>query len=89
MRFSDTERLIERKAAPLGDVARVIRRVHVDGPLLGGLLLIAGFGLVVLYSAVGGNMDLWLSQCVRLGLALCAMVFAAQLSPALLRRNGL
>lgn len=86
MRFSDTERLIERKAAPLGDMARIVRRLHIDGPLLSGLLLTAGFGLVVLYSAVGKNFDLWISQCVRLGVALAAMVFVAQLPPDLLRR---
>ena len=86
MRFSDTSNLIERKAAPLGDMARVMRRLHLDGPLLGGLLLIAGFGLIVLYSAVGANMELWVSQCVRLGVALAAMVFVAQLPPDLLRR---
>ncbi|MGB5346857.1 MAG: rod shape-determining protein RodA [Woeseia sp.] len=86
MRFSDTQRLIERKAAPLGDMARLMRRLHIDGTLLTALLLTSGFGLVVLYSAVGRNIDLWFSQCVRLGIALAAMVFVAQLSPDLLRR---
>lgn len=86
MRFSDTQRLIERKAAPLGDMARLLRSLHIDGPLLGGLLLTCGFGLVVLYSAVGTNMDLWVSQCVRLSVALCALFLVAQLPPDLLRR---
>ncbi len=86
MRFSDTSNLIERRVAPLGDMARILRRLHIDGPLLGGLLLISGFGLVVLYSAVGGNMDLWISQCVRLGIALVALLAVAQLPPDLLRR---
>lgn len=86
MRFSDTERLIERKAAPLGDMARVLRSLHLDGPMLGAVLLIAGFGLVVLYSAVGRNMDLWVQQCVRLGIALVAMVVVAQLPPDVMRR---
>lgn len=86
MRFSDTQRLIERKAAPLSDMGRLMRRLHIDGPLLGGLLLICGFGLVVLYSAVSENMDLWISQCVRLGVAIFAMLLVAQLPPDLLRR---
>lgn len=86
MRFSDTQRLIERKAAPLGDMARIMRRLHLDGPLLGGLLLTSGFGLVVLYSAVGTNMELWVSQCIRLGIALGAMLLIAQLPPDVLRR---
>ena len=86
MRFSDTERLVERKAAPLGDMARLLRSLHIDGPLLGALLLICGFGLVVLYSAVGRNMDLWLQQCVRLCVALACLFVVAQLPPDWLRR---
>jgi len=86
MRYSDTSRLIERKAAPLSDLSRIMRRLNIDGPLLGGLLLTSGLGLVVLYSAVGENMDLWLQQCVRLFVALVAMLIVAQLPPDLMRR---
>ena len=86
MRFSDTQQLFERKAAPLGDMGRLLRRVHLDGPLLGGLLLICGFGLFVLYSAVGERPDLLMQQAVRLGVALVAMLIVAQLPPDLLRR---
>ncbi len=86
MRFSDTSRLVERKSAPLSDLARVMRRLNIDGPLLGALLLTCGLGLVVLYSAVGENMELWLQQCVRLCIALIGMLIVAQLSPDLMRR---
>ena len=86
MRLSDTQRLVSGKAAPLGDAARAMRRFHIDGPLLGGLLLISAFGLVVLYSAVGESMRLWVSQLVRLGVALLAMIAVAQISPDFLRR---
>ena len=86
MRFSDTSRLIERKSAPLSDLARVMRRLNIDGPLLGALLLTCGLGLVVLYSAVGENMELWLQQCVRLFIALVGMLIVAQLPPDLMRR---
>jgi len=86
MRYSDTSRLIERKAAPLSDLSRIMRRLNLDGPLLGALLLTSGLGLVVLYSAVGENMDLWLQQCVRLFVALVAMLIVAQLPPDLMRR---
>jgi rod shape determining protein RodA len=86
MRFSDTSRLIERKAAPLSDLSRIMRRLNIDGPLLGALLLTSGLGLVVLYSAVGENMELWLQQCVRLFVALVAMLIVAQLPPDLMRR---
>lgn len=86
MRFSDTEQLLERKAAPLGNAARIMRRLNIDGQLLGGLLLICGLGLVVLYSAVGEDMDLLLQQCVRLSVAIAGMFIVAQLPPDLLRR---
>ncbi|HEX7719543.1 MAG TPA: rod shape-determining protein RodA [Woeseiaceae bacterium] len=67
-------------------MARFLRRVHIDGPLLGSVLLLCGFGLVVLYSALGENMDVWLRQCVRLGIALLALLVAAQVPPDMLRR---
>src|SRR5690606_22947996 len=86
MLFSDTQRLTERKAAPLGDMTRLLRRLHLDAPLLGGILLLSGIGLFVLYSAVGNNFDLWLRQCMRLGIALVAMLVAAQVPPDLMRR---
>ena len=86
MRLTDTQRLVTGKAEPLGDFSRALRRLHIDGPLLGGLLLISAFGLIVLYSAVGENMRLWLNQVIRLGVALVALLVAAQVSPDLLRR---
>jgi rod shape determining protein RodA len=86
MRFSGTEELFERRTLPLGDMARFLRQVHIDGPLLGCLLLICGLGLVVLYSAVGENMDLWLQQCVRLGISLVALFIVAQVPPGMMRR---
>ncbi len=86
MRLSDTQRLFSGKAAPLSDVGRIYRRLRIDGPLLGGILLICALGLVVLYSAVGENMRLWTNQVIRLGVALIAMLVAAQMSPDFLRR---
>jgi rod shape determining protein RodA len=86
MRFSDTQGLFERNVAPLTSVARIMRKLNLDGPLLGGVLLICGFGLFVLYSAVGANLDLWTQQCVRLGIALAVMFLVAQLPPDLMRR---
>ncbi len=86
MRPNDPRRLTTGKAAPLGDFARLMRRLNIDGPLLGGILLICAFGLVVLYSAVGENMRLWVNQIIRLGVALVAMFVVAQMPPDFLRR---
>ena len=86
MRFSDSQPLFVRGSAPLTDFSQLLQRLNLDGPLLGGLLLICGFGLVVLYSAVSENLDLWLQQCVRLSVAIAALFVVAQLPPDLLRR---
>ncbi len=86
MQFSDTSRLVEAKAAPLGDLARILRRMNLDGPLLAGLLFTSGLGLFVLYSAVGENMELWLHQCARLLIALIGMLLIAHVEPDFMRR---
>ncbi len=86
MSFSDTHQLFGGKAAPLGGFGNILRRLHLDGPLLGALVLISGFGLFVLYSAVAQDMDLWLQQVIRLVVALLSMVIIAQFPPDVLRR---
>ena len=86
MSFSDTNRLFGGTTAPLSGIGNVLQRLHLDGPLLGGLLAISMLGLVVLYSAVAQNFDLWLQQLIRLFVAIVAMLIVAQLPPDLMRR---
>jgi len=86
MRLSDTQRLVTGKAAPLGNVGRILRRSRIDAPLLGGILLICAIGLVVLYSAVGESNRLLMNQVIRLGVALIAMFIVAHMPPDFLRR---
>ena len=86
MSFSDSQRQFSGGTAPLSGVGGILQKLHIDGPLLGALLLISGFGLFVLYSAVAQNVDLWLQQCIRLVAALVAMLAIAQMPPDLLRR---
>ena len=85
-RLSDTQRLLSGKAAPLSDFSRLMRRLNLDGPLLGGLLLICAFGLAVLYSAVGESLRLTVNQAIRLGVAFVAMFVIAQMPPDFMRR---
>jgi rod shape determining protein RodA len=70
----------------LGASVRLLRRLHLDGPLLAALAAVVGFGLFVLYSATGENLGQWLSQVERLVLALMTMVALAQVPPPWLRR---
>ena len=86
MRLNDTQRLLTPKAAPLSNFALLMRRLHIDGPLLVGLLLVCAFGLFVLYSAVGESSRLLINQVIRLGVAFVAMFIVAQLPPEFLRR---
>ena len=70
--------------------ARLVR-IHLDPLLLLTLVAIIGFGLVVLYSASGGRPgsetpSIFANQTVRIGLALIAMLVAAQLHPRFYQR---
>ncbi|MDX1595142.1 MAG: rod shape-determining protein RodA [Gammaproteobacteria bacterium] len=66
-------------------MARFIQRAHIDVPLLLCVLLLAGVGLVVLYSAGGQDPGLLQRQAIRLGAGLAILVVIAQLPPYLLR----
>ena len=53
---------------------RLMQRIHVDIPLLSGLLLLSLVGLVVLYSAGGQSLAVLGRQLARLGLAFVVMI---------------
>lgn len=86
MPLAESSRLLTTKVAPLSNFATLMRRLHIDGPLLGGLVLICGFGLVILFSAVGESNRLLMNQTIRLGVAFLAMLVVAQMPPDFLRR---
>jgi rod shape determining protein RodA len=56
-------------------------RLHLDLPLLGGLMALMGLAFVILYSASGQDLDVLLSQGGRLLLAMASMVALAQVHP--------
>jgi rod shape determining protein RodA len=64
----------------LGAGGRLVQ-IHFDPIMLLALLGIIGYGLVVLYSALNDNEVLFTNQVIRMGLALFAMLIAAQLQP--------
>ncbi len=64
----------------------VLARIHLDLPLLTGLVLVATFGLVVLYSASGQDMAQVERQLLRFGLAFGIMFGVAQIRPEQLSR---
>lgn len=60
--------------------------LHLDLPLLTGILLLCCYGLVVLYSADEQDLILLERQVFRVGLGLSVMLMVAQISPERLRR---
>jgi rod shape determining protein RodA len=76
-----------RTRRTLTGAARVLFELNVDGPLVVGLALIAVYGLIVLYSASGQNVDTIVRTVVRLGLGTIAMLVLARVNPNFLRRT--
>ena len=81
----NTSWLESRSRHTVSGGSRLLKALHLDGPLLVLLAVTAGFGLLVLYSAAGGNTALWLRQVVRLGLAVLALLVLAQVPARFLR----
>ena len=61
-------------------------RLHIDAPLLFILIAVSILGLIVLYSAGGGDIELVERQLIRLGIAYTCMLVVAQFPPRLLLR---
>jgi rod shape determining protein RodA len=61
------------------------QKLHVDVPLLLGLLTLSSVAFVVLYSAGGQKIDMVFRQAGRLALAMGIMVAIAQIHPRYLR----
>lgn len=59
----------------------LLQRIHIDLPLLIGLLSLMTLGLFVVYSAGGQEIDIVIRQLVRLGVALVVMLVVAQIPP--------
>jgi len=64
----------------------LLSQIHIDPPLLGGLLMICAIGLVTLYSASGQSTEVVLKQAFRMLLGLGCMIGVAQISPQRLAR---
>ena len=61
-------------------------QLHLDAQLLIGLIGLSALGLVVLYSAGGGDIELVKRQLLRLGIAFATLFAVAQVPPRLLLR---
>jgi len=64
---------------------RVLEALHLDGPLLVSVLAVCVAGLVVLFSAAGEDVGVFLRQAARVGLGLAVLIAVAQVPPRILR----
>jgi len=78
----------ENRQANQWQLSQLLQRLHVDAPLLLGLLLLLGIGLMMLYSAGGQDMGLIVRQLIRIGMALTAMLIVAQINPDRMRDSA-
>ena len=60
--------------------------IHIDVPLLIGIILLIAAGLIILYSASSQNMQLINQQLMHIGLGFVMMVLFAQINPATWQR---
>ncbi|MCY4361218.1 MAG: rod shape-determining protein RodA [Gammaproteobacteria bacterium] len=58
------------------------QKLHIDGPLLFGIIVLSLIGYVVLYSASDQNPDLIIRRSIHLAAALSVMFIVAQVPPA-------
>lgn len=75
-----------RAKRTLSASTELLRRMHLDGPLLLALFAVMSFGLFILYSAAGQNLTLWENQGTRFLLAIFVMIVLAQVPPHWLLR---
>lgn len=68
-----------------GHRGRLLKTLHLDGPLLALIAVIAVFGVFVLYSAAGASTAMWTRQLLRLAVAVVVMLVLAQVPARFLR----
>jgi rod shape determining protein RodA len=64
---------------------RILDALHIDSSLLLALLAVCVAGLVVLFSAAGENLSIFIGQAARVGLGLGVMTAIAQIPPRVMR----
>jgi len=75
-----------RSQVPVTTLGRLLRRLHLDGILLAGVLAVMVISLVAIYSAKGQSLGEVTGQLVRMLVACGAMLVLAQVNPLWLRR---
>ncbi len=82
----DYKHRLDSPSSPVTKPVSLLQAIHLDAPLMGGLLVLISVGLFVLYSASGGSMDTLLRQLTRIIIGWGAMMFMAQIPPRAYKR---
>jgi rod shape determining protein RodA len=64
---------------------RLLEALHLDGPLLLSVGAVCAAGLIVLFSAAGEDLGVFLRQAARVGIGIGVIVVVAQIPPRVLR----
>jgi rod shape determining protein RodA len=64
---------------------RLLEALHLDGPLLLSVSAVCAAGLIVLFSAAGEELGVFLRQAARVGIGIGVIVVVAQIPPRVLR----
>ena len=64
---------------------RLLEVLHLDGPLLLAVAMVCAAGLIVLFSAAGEDLGVFLRQAARVGIGIGVIVAVAQIPPRVLR----
>lgn len=73
-------------SAEVGRKVNIWQKIHIDRPLLAGLLALCTVGLFIIYSASGQDFDLIIRQLTRFALSLVVMFVVAQIPPPVFQR---
>ncbi len=66
---------------PPSIIGDILRKLHIDIPLLAALLLISSLSFLILYSAGGQEMGILIRQGARMGIAFALMTLLAHIHP--------
>lgn len=73
--------LQDRRKVPGLQWTSLLRRAHLDGFLVLGIMTLLFFSAVVLYSSGGEDMGLLIRQGIRMAIAITVMIILAQMHP--------
>lgn len=70
-------------------IGDILRKLHIDVPLLAGLMMVTGLSFLVLYSASGQDIQVLVRQGARIGAAFVLMTVLAHINPYQFKRHSL